>query len=120
MTYLGLQKSLKDEGVTLYNNPVMLPDRYLRQTLTMQVVVNFAGTVPLEGEAAQEAIKDKREPVESLASLSFLVTKGDAPVYRMTDVRTSMEKNQEELIRYMTKDAANEITYNRLKLNDVK
>lgn len=48
LTYLGLQKSLKDEGVTLYNNPVMLPDRYLRQTLTMQVVVNFAGTVPLE------------------------------------------------------------------------
>ena len=60
LTYLGLQKSLKDEGVTLYNNPVMLPDRYLRKTLTMQVVVNFAGTVPLEGEAAQEAIKDKR------------------------------------------------------------
>ena len=107
LTYLGLQKSLKDEGVTLYNNPVMLPDRYLRKTLTMQVVVNFAGTVPLEGEAAQEAIKDKREPVESL-------------VYRMTDVRTSKEKNLEKLIRDMTKDVANEITNNRMKLKDVK
>ena len=120
LTYLGLQKSLKDEGVTLYNNPVMLPDRYLRKTLTMQVVVNYAGTVPLEGEAAQEAIKDKREPVESLVSLSFLVTKGEAPVYRMTDVRTSKEKNLEKLIRDMTKDVANEITNNRMKLKDVK
>ena len=58
--------------------------------------------------------------MESLASLSFLVTKGDAPVYRMTDVRTSKEKNLEELIRDMTKDAANEITNNRMKLKDVK
>ena len=38
----------------------------------------------------------------------------------MTDVRTSKEKNLEKLIRDMTKDVANEITNNRMKLKDVK
>ena len=38
----------------------------------------------------------------------------------MTDVRTSKEKNFGKLIRDMTKDVANEITNNRMKLKDVK
>ena len=73
LTYLGLQKSLKDEGVTLYNNPVMLPDRYLRKTLTMQVVVNFAGTVPSKEKRLRKPSRtngNRWNPLSPFPSLS--------------------------------------------------
>jgi hypothetical protein len=120
LTYINLKKSLKDEGVDLYNNPVMLPDKYLRRTVTMQTIVNYAGTVPLSGEEAAKAVKDKKDPVESVVSLTFFVTKNDEPLYRMVDTRSSKEKSVSELIEEMTDQVADELTTKRMKLKDVK
>ena len=119
LTYLNLQKALKDESVDLSNNPVMLPDKYLRRTVTMQIIVNYAGTVPLTGAEAEAAVKDKRNPVESFASLTFFVTKNDEPVYQMVDTRSSKEESVDELIRQITKQAVRELTSNSKKLKDV-
>jgi hypothetical protein len=120
MTYLNLQTALKNRGVTMYNNPVMLPDKYLRRTVTMHVIVNHAGTVPLSGEEAAEAVKDERNPVESFVSLTFYATKNDEPIYKMTDTRSSKEESVEELIREMTKQAVKELTSKSMKLKDVQ
>ena len=53
-TFLTLQRDLKKEGVTLYNNPVMLPDKQLRNTITLQggesiVVPASTQTLKVEG-----------------------------------------------------------------------
>lgn len=73
LTYLGLQKSLKDEGVTLYNNPVMLPDRYLRKTLTMQVVSILQGLCPSKEKRLRKPSRtngNRWNPLSPFPSLS--------------------------------------------------
>ena len=119
LTYLNLKKSFRGESVDVYNNPVMLPDKYLRRTVTMQVIVNYAATAPLPGEEAARAAKDKREPVESLVSLTFYVTKNGEAIYQMVDSRRSSKKDVNALIKEITDQVADELTSKSMKLEGV-
>ena len=98
LTYLNLKKSFRGESVDVYNNPVMLPDKYLRRTVTMQVIVNYAATAPLTGEEAARAAKDKRAPVDS---------------------RRSSKKDVNALIKEITDQVADELTSKSMKLEGV-
>lgn len=117
-TFLTLQRDLKKEGVTLYNNPVMLPDKQLRNTITLQVQVNHVGTEP--ATAGAEVTTDRKgqkltSAGTSYASLSFLATKNGTPIYQVTDERTSNEYTSDTLLAGIIRDAADELTKNAKK-----
>lgn len=112
-TFLTLQRDLKKEGVTLYNNPVMLPDKQLRNTITLQVQVNHVGTEPATTGA--EVTTDRKgqkltSAGTSYASLSFLATKNGTPIYQVTDERTSSEYTSDTLLAGIIREAADELT----------
>ena len=133
-TYLKLQKDLDKEGVTLYTNPVMLPDKKLRQTISLQVMVNYVGTEPsqsaLQEAAAQAAAeetaaaedkkdtkKDKEDKKKgpdgtAYASVTFLATKNGEAICQYTDARTSTKETSQELLEQIRRAAADTLTEN--------
>lgn len=107
-TYLTLQRDLKKEGVTMYNNPVMLPDKKLRDTITLQVQVNHVGT---ESPAGMEAVtSDKKASDTAYASVTFLATKNGQTIYQVVDERSSNKYSSDVLLANIIRTAADELT----------
>ena len=117
-TFLTLQQDLKKKGVTLYNNPVMLPDKQLRNTITLQVQLNRVGAEP--ATPGTEVTTDKKgkkltSAGTSYASLSFMATKNGETIYQLTDDRTSSEYSSDTLLAGIIRKAATELTKNAKK-----
>ena len=117
-TFLTLQQDLKKKGVTLYNNPVMLPDKQLRNTITLQVQLNRVGAEP--ATPGTEVTTDKKgkkltSAGTSYASLSFLANKNGETIYQLTDDRTSSEYSSDTLLAGIIRKAATELTKNAKK-----
>jgi len=107
-TYLTLQRDLKKEGVTMYNNPVMLPDKKLRDTITLQVQVNHVGT---ESAAGMDTVtNDKKAAVTAYASVTFLASKNGQAIYQVVDERSSTKYSSDVLLANIIRTAADELT----------
>ena len=107
-TYLTLQRDLKKEGVTMYNNQVMLPDKKLRDTITLQVQVNHVGTESVEG--MEDVTKDKKAGETAYASVTFLATKNGQAIYQVVDERSSNKYSSDVLLANIIRTAADELT----------
>ena len=107
-TLLTLQRDLKKEGVAMYNNPVMLPDKKLRDTITLQVQVNHVGTESLAG--MDTVTSDKKVNATAYASVTFLATKNGQTIYQVVDERSSTKYSSDVLLANIIRTAADELT----------
>ncbi len=116
-TYLTLVRDLKNKGVTVYNNPVMLEDKKLRHTITLEVGVNQVGLVaPAPEQAAETAKKKKNAPQgTACASLTMVATKNGETIYQLQDDRTSDKYSSDALLASIIRDAAKDLTKNAKK-----
>ena len=115
-TLLTLQRDFKKEGVTVYSNPVMLPDKKLRNPITLQVQVNPVGIETADGtEPAPRKGNKLAKGETAYASVTFLATKNGQPIYQVTDDRTSTEYDSDALLAAIIRTAADEMTKNAKK-----
>lgn len=116
-TYLTLVKDLKDRGVTVYNNPVMLEDKKLRRTITLEVGVNQVGlAAPAPITEVIDAKSEKDAPKgTSCASLTLVATKNGETIYQLQDDRTSDKEDSDTLLADIIKDASKDLTKNAKK-----
>ena len=115
-TLLTLQRDFKKEGVTVYNNPVMLPDKKLRNTITLQVQVNPVGIETADGtEPAARKGNKLAKGETAYAGVTFLATKNGQTIYQVTDARTSTGYDADTLLAAIIRTATDEMTKNAKK-----
>lgn len=100
----------------MYSNPVMLPDKKLRNTITLQVQVNPVGIETADGtEPAARKGNRLAKGETAYAGVSFLATKNGQTIYQVTDSRTSTEYDSDTLLAGIIRTATDEMTKNAKK-----
>lgn len=94
----------------------MLPDKKLRNTITLQVQVNPVGIETADGtEPAARKGNRLAKGETAYAGVSFLATKNGQTIYQVTDSRTSTEYDSDTLLAGIIRTATDEMTKNAKK-----